>query len=101
MFRFPFYGYQYNYPYYKNFNNHINQGKLEPEKNENSITNTEHISNTTYSKFNKATEKAIFEMFGIELYTDDLIIICLLFFLYQQNVKDEMLYIILFLLLFS
>ena len=32
---------------------------------------------------------------------DDLIILGILFFLYQQNVKDEMLYIILFLLLFS
>ena len=43
----------------------------------------------------------IFNIFGINLFLDDLIILGILFFLYQENVKDEMLYIILFLLLFS
>ena len=43
----------------------------------------------------------IFELFGIKLYLDDIIIICILIFLYQEDVKDEMLYLILIMLLFS
>ena len=46
-------------------------------------------------------EEPLFEMFGISLFLDDIIIICILIFLYQENVKDDMLYISLFLLLIS
>lgn len=46
-------------------------------------------------------EKPIFEIFGIQLYLDDIIILGLLFFLYQEGVQDEMLYIALILLLLS
>lgn len=42
-----------------------------------------------------------FEIFGIKLHFDDLLIIALLFFLYQEDVKDEYLYISLVLLLLS
>lgn len=43
----------------------------------------------------------LFELFGIELFLDDIIIICILIFLYQEEVKDEILYISLIILLFS
>lgn len=46
-------------------------------------------------------EEPLFEMFGISLYLDDIIIVCILIFLYQEGVKDDMLYISLFLLLIS
>lgn len=46
-------------------------------------------------------EEPIFEILGIELYLDDIIILGLLFFLYQEGVQDEMLYISLILLLLS
>lgn len=46
-------------------------------------------------------EEPIFEIFGIQLYLDDIIILGLLFFLYQEGVQDEMLYIALILLLVS
>lgn len=42
-----------------------------------------------------------FEIFGLKLHFDDLLIIALLFFLYQENVKDTYLYIALILLLLS
>ena len=104
MFRFPFYGYPYNYPYYRYYNtyntNNIQQSKNEKEKKD-SITSSNEVSNTTNSRFNSNTEPNIFEIFGIKLYLDDLIILGILFFLYEQNVNDEMLYIILFLLLLS
>lgn len=43
----------------------------------------------------------IFEIFGIKLYFDDLLIIALLFFLYKENCTDEYLFIILVILLLS
>lgn len=46
-------------------------------------------------------EDPVFEMFGIQLYLDDIIILGLLFFLYQEGVQDEMLFIALILLLVS
>ena len=46
-------------------------------------------------------EEPIFEVLGISLYLDDIIIIGLLFFLYQEGVQDEMLYIALIMLLLS
>lgn len=42
-----------------------------------------------------------FEIFGIKLQFDDILIICLIFFLYSEGVKDEMLFIALILLLIS
>lgn len=106
MFRFPMFGYPYNYQYYKYNNNFpmpispCNASEnIIPEKN--SITNSNKISNTINQNSSNNSEQAILEIFGIKLYLDDLMILGILFFLYQQNVKDEMLYIILFLLLFS
>ena len=46
-------------------------------------------------------ESPVFEIFGIKLYLDDIIILGLLFFLYKEGVQDEMLFIILILLLIS
>lgn len=46
-------------------------------------------------------EEPIFEILGIELYLDDIMILGLLFFLYQEGVQDEMLFISLILLLIS
>ena len=43
--------------------------------------------------------KPLFDFLGIQLYLDDIIIICILIFLYQQKVQDESLYLILLLLL--
>lgn len=132
MFNFPFFNYQYNYPYYRNYNRYyhnytqnpnyyINQNKptannatnntcnqpnpkVQAQKTEqqNSITNSKEISNTINHKTSSTrSEQAIFEIMGIKLFLDDLVILGVLFFLYQEEVKDEMLYIILFLLLFS
>lgn len=46
-------------------------------------------------------EEPIFEILGIKLYLDDIIILSLLFFLYQENVQDELLFLSLILLLLS
>ena len=105
MFRFPYYGYPYNYYKYYNHYNNLNQqiakSEIDNSEKKESITNSETISNTNNSKRSSNSDQAIFEIMGIKLYLDDLIILGVLYFLYEQNVKDEMLYIILFLLLIS
>ena len=130
MFNFPYFGYPYHYPYYKYYrspSNYVNiqknayTSKLTETSEENSTTSQNSIDNKAIYKEenfendykenvqracnsldnNNESDKPIFELFGIKLYSDDLIILAVLFLLYEQNVKDEMLYIILFLLLFS
>lgn len=41
----------------------------------------------------------VFNFFGITFAFDDILLLCLLFFLYSEGVNDEMLYIVLILLL--
>ena len=43
----------------------------------------------------------IFEIFGLKIYLDDALIICILFFLYQEKIKDDGLFLILILLLLT
>lgn len=130
MFNFPYFGYPYHNPYYKYYrspNNYENiqknsyTPKSAPSFEESSTNLPSQIDNRNACKEdepeidykenvqracnsldnNSNSDKPIFELFGIKLYSDDLIILAVLFLLYEQNVKDEMLYIILFLLLFS
>ena len=46
-------------------------------------------------------EEPVLEISGQKLYLDDLIILALLFFLYKEDVKDDILFILLILLLVS
>lgn len=107
-FSFPFYrrypGYNYNYNYYNRTpkrNNILNnygqnvsnpQNKSENNKKEESKTNR-------VEKVEK--EAPIFEILGIKLYSDDILIVTLLFFLYSGGVKDQSLFISLIMLLLS
>ncbi len=49
--------------------------------------------------FSNNSDEPVFEIMGIKLYLDDLIILGLLFILYSEGVKDEMLFLALVLLL--
>ena len=49
----------------------------------------------------KETSPVWFDLFGIKLYFDDVLILSLLFFLYKEEVKDEGLFLALVLLLIS
>lgn len=51
--------------------------------------------------FNEPFEDYFFEIFGLRLYFDDILIICILFFLYEEEVGDQELFISLILLLLS
>jgi len=87
--------------YQENFTNFENQN--ENCKNyKNSSCNFDNFNNldtTTANIEYNSTE--YFEIFGLKLHFDDLLIITLLFFLYQEDVKDTYLYIALILLLLS
>lgn len=58
---------------------------------------TLNFQNFTSSNF----EEPIIEILGIKLFSDDILILGLLFFLYRENVKDDALFLSLILLLLS
>ncbi|MBO5004819.1 MAG: hypothetical protein J6D03_06210 [Clostridia bacterium] len=104
----------YNYPYfyspsrrYSNYNyrypNYYEQVHKSPTKE--IIKQKENIThNKIDSKCEKNCEEEsieCFEIFGIKLFFDDILLICLIFFLYNEGVKDQYLFISLILLLLS
>lgn len=106
----PFYGFPYNpYPYHSNFRNiNRSQNVRKPYSPSNfSNCNTENISNLNNSNFDNKKDlpndnfNDFFEILGLKLTFDDLLIVCILFFLYKEDVKDTYLYIALILLLLS
>ncbi len=61
----------------------------------------ENTSRSTICYESNPKEQASFSILGLNLYFDDILILCLLFFLYTEEVKDEMLFICLIMLLLS
>ena len=108
FFRLPFFNFYS--PYYNNYikrnndyslvknNNHYYESKGEIYKNTNNYKKTT-PKYTTFSPYdfinnilNGNLDGPIFEIFGIELYLDDIIILGLLFILYNEGIKDEILF---------
>ena len=67
----------------------------------NSHTNTNTGTNLKKHPEIKKDNSEVFEIFGIKLHFDDILLICLIFFLYSEGVKDDYLFISLILLLLS
>ena len=115
MIEFPYFNFPYNSYRYHNDNNFHSQSKKDYEQNNSKSLNQnyekkeENKKNTSsyYSNMNNSSSsitsknKVIFSFLGINLYLDDIIILAIIYFLYSENIKDDMLYIILFLLLLS
>lgn len=53
------------------------------------------------SQDRKQKDSPFLEIFGLELFFDDILLLSLIFFLYSEGVKDEMLFIVLIMLLLS
>jgi len=53
------------------------------------------------NKSNKNNMDYLFDLFGLKIYSDDVLIVSLIYFLYSENVKDDGLFIVLVLLLLS
>ena len=101
------YGYmnnRYNYPQTTFSNNQFNKNNFSNIKQSyNKETNNRELkkeSNKENIESRKIDEEC-FEIFGIKLYFDDILIIGLLFFLYNEGVQDQYLFICLILLLLS
>jgi hypothetical protein len=84
------------------------QKKFNPYKNTSNIQSENSYNNDKHKKTNKSNnsfindkENYLFDLFGIKLYYDDILILCLLFCLYKEDVKDYNLFIALLLLLIS
>lgn len=52
-------------------------------------------------KSNKNNYDFLFDLFGLKIYSDDVLLVSLIYFLYSEGVKDDGLFIVLILLLLS
>ena len=95
MFRSPIYNFPVFYNKHNYYNNKKNNYYINHNKCENELT-----SNNIQKERKKETEY-FFDLFGIHLYFDDILLICLILFLYNEGVKDEGLFIALILLLLT
>ena len=85
-----------------NVNNtsHSSSQTCSNDDNHNNTENSNHHSNDR-NFIEDADEKCIFEIFGLKLFFDDILILCILFFLYNEEVKDYELFLCLILLLIT
>ena len=72
-------------------------GKFPTESNIPTHNNKEHSKKLE----DKKIEGTYFEILGIKLHSDDILLLCLIFFLYKEGVQDEYLFIALIMLLLS
>ena len=83
---------------YKNYSEN-NNTKANSYDNKSKVSDVENNSNKETR--NVRTDAPIFEIFGIKLFFDDILLVSLIFFLYNEGVKDQSLFIALILLLLS
>lgn len=104
---FPYYGnsrYGYRFPRY-NYNVSHNS-YTSSNKNPKSNNNVKEDSSSKTDSMNDGETRSsscdfCFDFMGIKLYFDDILLICLILFLYNEGVKDQSLFISLILLLLS
>ena len=85
--------------YYKSNENLTQIKKTETIYSNKDSTNVEEDKSPKNKKNN--SQNYFFELFGLKLYYDDILLISLLFFLYEENVKDYELFFSIILLLLS
>lgn len=102
----------YNYPAYtyNNFSSHMPQysslhTRKYPKIKDSQTQSNQYLTKTNIIKSDKSSNpkyiKPILEIFGIKLYFDDILLLCLIFLLYSEGIKDSFLFIILILLLLN
>ncbi len=91
--------YNYRYPnYYEQVYKSPTKEVIKQDKKEN---NTHNQIDFKDERNCEEESRECFEIFGIKLFFDDILLICLIFFLYNEGVKDQYLFISLILLLLS
>ena len=107
----PFYP-PFNLPFFSNYRflyNNYNSNKSSKNNTINSYNYSNHNNNSNSYEYKEKkvstdaieTPETFFEIFGLKMYFDDILIICILYFLYTEKIKDEELFICLILLLLS
>lgn len=104
---FPYYGFPFS-PYRRyNYNPYIISDKSNNIKtNSTSVYKEKILTENTSSKSDIPKDDInndpyLFDLFGLKLYFDDILLVCLIFFLYNEGVKDEGLFFALILLLLT
>ena len=71
----------------------------------NNVVNSENEENKrsfkAKNKSNKYPDDYLFDLFGLKIYSDDVLLVSLIYFLYSEGVKDDGLFLVLILLLLS
>jgi len=104
MYHYPFSSFSNFYrPTRKDYQSYYNHYSSFPKENSQNIKKKLVSTDNNQSKFNLGSynDSYFFEFLGIKLFFDDVLLICLIFFLYTEGVKDQYLFIILVLLLLS
>ena len=88
-------------PYMNRYKRFVHNDKHVKEipKLENEIKSKENYEEN--SRYDDGFKEPVFELFGIKLFFDDILLISLIFFLYNEGVHDQYLFIALILLLLS
>lgn len=107
------------FPPYKNPQFYSYNNFIKPQKPTRHKTNeTEIVGNTSYkdlnkenlnlssnlnekNKSNKYADDYLFDLFGLKIYNDDVLLVSLIYFLYSEGVQDDSLFLVLILLLLS
>ena len=102
---YPFFPRPYYYTHYRNMQNR-EYARNEPQKAQTNRTAKNESNRQEERTYQKQTnlrtdENPIFEIFGIRLFFDDILIISLIFFLYSEGVTDNLLFISLILILLT
>lgn len=111
-FPFPFYKNRYRMPSPQFINNnscsqrnHIidsfyNHSYL-PNSSDSNNPNEDNRNSNQKNKSNKNNDDYLFDLFGLKIYSDDVLLVSLIYFLYSEGVRDDGLFIVLILLLLS
>lgn len=123
MYNYPFFSFPYFRRYTYNPSMYYSRGTLATSKvkeyppefsrgynsstkpKDNKKTNTSsygfNFLDNFFNQTDRGEDESYFDLFGLKLYNDDLLLIGLIFFLYKEDVKDQYLFIALILLLLS
>ena len=114
-----FYPNKLNQPFYPSSSKHVNGSSMFSNINQSNFKNTYFgVQNPEYqindtncythdnlqiknNSKNNYEQNYSLELFGIKLYLDDILIISIIFFLYQEGIRDDELFICLILLLLA
>ena len=104
-FPYPFYRNSRVSPYYRPIAQNMPPTVVEPYTNykNSEIRNKDEDFNNIKqkNKSNKNNDNYLFDLLGLKIYYDDVLLVSLIYFLYSEGVKDDGLFIVLILLLLS